>query len=92
MSYPLIGTDLDLAGYVLAILPSKIAFDFEVAIDESAKSNYLVVGKIPYFGLRRNHRPLGYLLCTSTANSEDIGEGYVETFVPWKINPSDPCH
>jgi hypothetical protein len=73
-------------------LPSEIALDSIVAVDEFADTQYLIVGQLVNPPLDRNPHPTAYLKGFGAPNTMDISEPDRDQLLIWDINASNPRH
>src|SRR5690349_6619676 len=73
-------------------LPPEIALDSEVAVDELADAQHLVVGQFMHPALRRNAELLADPVGRGAADAMDISEPDRDPLLAWNVDASYSRH
>ncbi len=70
---------------------AKLSFNFVLAINNLADSRDLVFSQIICLRVKVYTGLMQYLPGCATPNSINIGQTYLDPFIPWQINACNPC-
>jgi len=82
----LVAADLDLASNVRCDLTTEVTLDLEVAFEEVAELDEIVVGQVANPGVRADTGRRQRLLRAGTPHAEDVGECHLDALLAREVD------